>query len=458
MTQDRKGGTMFEQLASEAASRLGVPAATASTVIREVLSLMTSDRGGGVEGFVDRFRRAGAGDVFTSWFGGKQGQNLAPSQVESALGKGTLDSLAGTSGLSRAGVTTALAFLLPRLLSTLTPNGMLPSTTALRSQVASYLTPAAHPAVERVERVEHREPAIEHRDERRGGLPGWLPWLAAAAAALAAFLWLRGPSGTIEPQLTLINKDGTVSYTGLVRDESTRSAIIEALRGAFGDGRASGNIRVDGNVKRASWASHLDGLVTAVKTPGAEIALNGDAVNVGGWLSAADRQTLTDKLRGMFGAQTTIGSLGDAASSAVRAANDQALSALAAIGTSGVAPDALVRTMNVSIINFPSGSAEIPSENMEIIRKSAGAIARAGAGTTIEIAGHTDNTGDPAKNLALSQARADAVKQALVGAGAPAASLVTRGYGDTQPRASNNTEYGRFQNRRIEYSVVGATR
>jgi outer membrane protein OmpA-like peptidoglycan-associated protein len=32
--------------------------------------------------------------------------------------------------------------------------------------------------------------------------------------------------------------------------------------------------------------------------------------------------------------------------------------------------------------------------------------------------------------------------------------LTTRGYGDTKPRAQNDTEYGRFQNRRIEYSVV----
>jgi outer membrane protein OmpA-like peptidoglycan-associated protein len=36
----------------------------------------------------------------------------------------------------------------------------------------------------------------------------------------------------------------------------------------------------------------------------------------------------------------------------------------------------------------------------------------------------------------------------------PADRLQTKGYGDTKPRASNTTEYGRFQNRRIEYTVV----
>lgn len=91
---------------------------------------------------------------------------------------------------------------------------------------------------------------------------------------------------------------------------------------------------------------------------------------------------------------------------------------------------------------------------MEIIRTSAGAIKRALSGSTIEIRGHTDKSGDPARNMELSQARANAVKDALVAAGAPAEMLTATGYGDTRPRATNDTEFGRFQNRRIEY-VVG---
>jgi OOP family OmpA-OmpF porin len=139
---------------------------------------------------------------------------------------------------------------------------------------------------------------------------------------------------------------------------------------------------------------------------------------------------------------------------AVRAANDKAVSALDAIDASNVSGDALVQAMNLAIINFPTGSAEIPEDSMEILRRSAALFSRAPAGSHIEIGGHTDNTGDPAENLALSQARADAVKSALVGAGVPAEMLSTKGYGDTEPRTANDTEFGRFQNRRIEYRVV----
>ncbi len=285
-------------------------------------------------------------------------------------------------------------------------------------------------------------------------MPRWLPWAAVAALAIAAFLWLRPAAGTIDPQLTVTNRDGKITYSGVVRDESTQNAIVSALRTTFGDANVDGTLRVDRNVRQAAWLPRLNELAAALRTPGVEFNVNGNNVSLGGWLSAADRQALGDKLRGIFGPQATVGSLGDAALNAVRAANDKALSALGAIGTSGVSSDAIVRAMNLAVINFSSGSADIPADNMEIIRKSAEAMKRAPAGSTIEIGGHTDNTGDSAANLALSQARADAVRSALVNAGVSASMITTKGYGDTKPRVSNDTEYGRFQNRRIEYAVV----
>jgi OmpA-OmpF porin, OOP family len=72
----------------------------------------------------------------------------------------------------------------------------------------------------------------------------------------------------------------------------------------------------------------------------------------------------------------------------------------------------------------------------------------------IEIGGHTDNTGEASANVVLSQQRADAVKTALVSDGVSASMLSTKGYGSSRPRATNESDYGRFQNRRIEYVVV----
>jgi outer membrane protein OmpA-like peptidoglycan-associated protein len=68
----------------------------------------------------------------------------------------------------------------------------------------------------------------------------------------------------------------------------------------------------------------------------------------------------------------------------------------------------------------------------------------------IEISGHTDNVGKPASNKALSKKRADACRDYLVSKGIDPARIVTVGHGADQPIASNDTEAGRAQNRRIE--------
>jgi outer membrane protein OmpA-like peptidoglycan-associated protein len=127
--------------------------------------------------------------------------------------------------------------------------------------------------------------------------------------------------------------------------------------------------------------------------------------------------------------------------------------ALAALGGSFKA-DAFTAAMNLAVINFASGSAEIPADSQDLIARAAVVLKTAPKGTVIEVGGHTDNTGDPAANQKLSEDRANAVRNALTAAGVPGTVLVARGYGDTKPVASNDTEYGRFRNRRIEYAIA----
>jgi outer membrane protein OmpA-like peptidoglycan-associated protein len=69
---------------------------------------------------------------------------------------------------------------------------------------------------------------------------------------------------------------------------------------------------------------------------------------------------------------------------------------------------------------------------------------------SIEISGHTDNVGSKKKNKRLSQERADAVRDYLVGKGIEANRIQAVGYGDERPIATNETPEGRQQNRRIE--------
>jgi outer membrane protein OmpA-like peptidoglycan-associated protein len=76
------------------------------------------------------------------------------------------------------------------------------------------------------------------------------------------------------------------------------------------------------------------------------------------------------------------------------------------------------------------------------------------AGHVLEIAGYTGNTGNPAENIALSQRRAEAVRDALIKDGANPDMLVAKGYGSADSIASNDTPEGRLRNRRIEYHIL----
>ncbi len=104
-------------------------------------------------------------------------------------------------------------------------------------------------------------------------------------------------------------------------------------------------------------------------------------------------------------------------------------------------------------LTFDTGSAAISGETGAEVDNLA-AILAAYPNVKVHVTGHTDNTGDAAKNMTLSQARANAVKGRLMGKGIAGTRITTKGMGDSDPAASNDTEEGRKQNRRIEVSIV----
>ncbi|MGP9689177.1 OmpA family protein [Psychrobacter sp. AOP22-C1-C5] len=110
-------------------------------------------------------------------------------------------------------------------------------------------------------------------------------------------------------------------------------------------------------------------------------------------------------------------------------------------------------TLGNRIVEFESGSANLTPLGLGILDDMATALRRIGD-KPIVITGHTDNVGNPTANLALSNERAEAVKQYLIGRNINAARLSTTGKGDADPIASNDNEEGRTRNRRIEFTLA----
>lgn len=110
--------------------------------------------------------------------------------------------------------------------------------------------------------------------------------------------------------------------------------------------------------------------------------------------------------------------------------------------------------VNMSDVLFDTGSATLQPAAREKLAKISG-ILLAHPGLTLQIEGHTDSVGSDDFNQQLSERRADSVRDFLAAQGVPASSITARGFGKTQPVASNDTPEGRQRNRRVELVVSG---
>jgi outer membrane protein OmpA-like peptidoglycan-associated protein len=115
--------------------------------------------------------------------------------------------------------------------------------------------------------------------------------------------------------------------------------------------------------------------------------------------------------------------------------------------------EATPKTFVFDRLNFETGTAALtPASNPTV--DSMASILRAYPAVTVRLEGYTDDQGDLEPNQALSEARARRVADMLIARGVDVARIETVGYGETRPVASNDTEAGRGQNRRIELVVT----
>jgi outer membrane protein OmpA-like peptidoglycan-associated protein len=108
----------------------------------------------------------------------------------------------------------------------------------------------------------------------------------------------------------------------------------------------------------------------------------------------------------------------------------------------------------MSDVLFEFGKYTLKPEAREKLAKVSG-ILLAYAGLTLEVDGYTDDVGSDEFNQTLSEERAGSVRDYLTSQGVPSSSITTKGFGKSNPIASNDTPEGRQENRRVELIVSG---
>lgn len=110
-------------------------------------------------------------------------------------------------------------------------------------------------------------------------------------------------------------------------------------------------------------------------------------------------------------------------------------------------------TMKENMVNFAYDSSNLTPAAQANLDKLA-EVLKNNLDTNINIYGHTDSRGTDAYNLSLSERRAAAVKSYLISKGVSAARMLTMGVGEKEPVASNDTDAGRAENRRVEFAIT----
>lgn len=149
-----------------------------------------------------------------------------------------------------------------------------------------------------------------------------------------------------------------------------------------------------------------------------------------------------------------VGALAGGAVGAYQDRQEAALrSSMAGTGVEVVREGDNITMSMPSAITFGFDSYTLSPQFLPVLDRLAATLNQYGS-TVIEVAGHTDSVGSDSYNMTLSQRRAQAVANYLMSRGVSSARIMVVGAGESRPVASNDTEMGRAQNRRVEITVV----
>lgn len=224
-----------------------------------------------------------------------------------------------------------------------------------------------------------------------------------------------------------------VVIEGVVPDQATKAKLLTKLRAVYGADRVVDRVQVESIATPPNWGDYVAGMINSGLnrvSPG-KLEVNGQSVRISGEVG-------NEALR-----QQVVSDLSLASNTSYTVTNGLKV---------GSKQSVLDQTLANRIIEFQSGSAKLKPFGMSILDEMVAKMAQM-PGSRFLVIGHTDNVGQRESNLALSHARALAVKNYMMDKGIPSSHLDVLGKGPDEPVADNTSNDGRARNRRIEFKI-----
>ncbi|MDO4896395.1 MAG: OmpA family protein [Moraxella sp.] len=481
LLQDDKGNSQVSLLTSELAKEHDLPESTTSAVLATATPLVLKE-----------FKGL-AGDISISAYLKSKLEDLAgflPSWATALLPAGLLAGVAGFAGSVAGGAKDAVSGLASGVgnLAGGVADGAKNATGAVVSgakDVASGAKDAVGSVASSASSVASNVGHEVAETAKKGGgfLKSLLPIIGLLILAGLIWLLLRSCQDTTTPVAKpVVNSSGTTAqeaqattapadakpatlsfatdetgnaiYTckGQAGGEGVFASIRTALSGVFGADKCELNTSAE-HADTLPVAEHLPAIFGLMKgVPNASLNISDKEIH----LNSTDPEALKkliDGVKGVVGADYVVDAEPQLdADTAVNTSLESAKTALEGLNDTATAED-VIKALNMQIINFATASHAVPDANKAILDTAATKLASLPE-ARLKITGHTDSQGNHASNQKLSERRANAVREYLVSKGVPAERLEVFGASSDEPVASNATEQGRFQNRRIEFTLI----
>ncbi|PNK60436.1 OmpA family protein [Psychrobacter sp. FDAARGOS_221] len=325
-----------------------------------------------------------------------------------------------------------------------------------------------------------------HHEEKEGGgfLKALLPIIGLIILAALAWALLKGcqsdpapvaaPDQTTQQQpaenavagttalapavLSLATGEGNELFACRISagNDELGNSVINSVKDVFGTGTDNCRADIDDSFDTDMPAApHLAAILPLIKdTPNANVIIEGDEVRI----DAPDQAQLDKLVADIKEAAPELNVVAAGPLDFDAEVEQSIADAHAAMDNLGENPDPkdVARALSIQVINFAVDKTDIPEENQAVLDRAVEVMKQV-PDMELMIIGHTDSDGQDAYNQDLSQRRADSVKDYLVSKGVDASKLMTKGMGETDPIATNETDNGKFRNRRIEFTVHDET-